>query len=480
MAFLIMLANLSSLKPMNYNLILDVDSYKASHWLQYPPGMTRMYAYVESRGGKYSETVFFGLQYILKQYLAQPVKSWMVEEAAHFFGMHGLPFNQAGWNYIAQDLEGRLPIRIKAVPEGTVVPVGNVLMTIESTDPQVFWLVSWLETLLLRVWYPTTVATQSWQLKQLIYEALLKTAVDPELEIGFKLHDFGARGVSSCESSGIGGMANLVNFCGSDTVQGVLYANHYYHHPMAAFSIPAAEHSTITSWQRQGEALAYENMLHQFAKPGGLVAVVSDSYDLWYAIDHLWGDRLRQAVIDSGAMVVIRPDSGNPVEVVTQVLQRLENHFGSSLNCKGFKVLNHVRVIQGDGVNERSIAEILEAIINLGFSATNLAFGMGGALLQKLDRDTQKFAFKCAQIEIDGKAIAVYKDPITDPGKKSKSGRLVLSKTEAGYATVAETPETIPLDQLELVYENGELLQEQTLDQVRQRARNRIISISPV
>ncbi len=457
---------------MRYNLILDVDSYKASHWLQYPPHTTGMYSYLESRGGRYPVTVFFGLQYILKQYLAHPIEPWMVEEAATFFAAHGVPFNQEGWRYIAEDLKGLLPIRIKAVPEGTVVSIRNVLMTIESTDPKTFWLVSWLETLLLRVWYPTTVATQSWHLKQLIYRALTQTADEPDAEIGFKLHDFGARGVSSCESSGIGGMAHLVNFSGSDTVQGVLYANHYYNHPMAAYSIPAAEHSTITAWGRQGEEQAYQNMLAQFAKPGALVAVVSDSYDLWNAVDCLWGDHLRQAVIDSGATVIIRPDSGNPVEVVGKVLQRLEHHFGSTLNSKGYKVLNHVRVIQGDGVNEDSITEILQSIETLGFSATNLAFGMGGALLQKLNRDTQQFAIKCSEVTVAGKAVPVFKDPITDPGKISKRGRLALLKTDAaGYKTVEETAHTAQLNQLSLVFENGHILQEETFEAVRQRAK---------
>jgi nicotinamide phosphoribosyltransferase len=450
---------------MNNNLILDVDSYKASHWLQYPPGTTHMYSYLESRGGTYSEIVFFGLQYILKKYLTAPIEPWMVDEAETFFAAHGVPFNADGWRYIATDLQGRLPIRIQAVPEGTVVPVKNVLMTIESTDPHVFWLVSWLETLLLRVWYPTTVATQSWQIKRIIYNALQQTADDPDADIGFKLHDFGARGVSSCESAGIGGMAHLVNFCGSDTVQGVRYANHYYQHPMAAYSIPAAEHSTITSWQREGEEAAYRNMLNQFAAPGRLVAVVSDSYDLWNAIDHLWGDRLRQTVIDSGATVVIRPDSGDPVEVVAKALQRLDLHFGSTVNRKGYKVLNHVRVIQGDGVNADRIEQILQTVESLGFSATNVAFGMGGALLQQLNRDTQKFS----EVIVDGRAIAVFKDPITDPGKKSKHGRLALVQTDDGYQTVPETPDTLAQNQLEVVYENGVLLKDVTLEEVRQR-----------
>ncbi len=379
-----------------------------------------------------------------------------------------LPFNYNGWRYIAEDLKGHLPVRIKAVPEGSVIPVHNVLMTVESTDPKVFWLTSWLETLLMRVWYPITVATQSWYLKKRIYESLERTADDPDTEINFKLHDFGARGVSSCESSGIGGLAHLVNFQGSDTVQALVYGQKYYHCPLPAYSIPAAEHSTITAWGKEGEVLAYQNMLTQFAKPGSILAVVSDSYDLWNAIDNLWGDRLRQQVMDSGATLVIRPDSGNPVEIVAKTLEKLEARFGSTINQKGYRVLNFVRVIQGDGVDEDSITAILKRTKNLGFSTTNLAFGMGGALLQKLNRDTQKFAMKCSEVTINGKAIAVYKNPITDPTKTSKKGRLALMKTETGYQTVPQNPQV--MDCLETVYENGQLVRDQSLDDIRQRA----------
>jgi nicotinamide phosphoribosyltransferase len=452
---------------MKYNLIMDTDSYKASHWLQYPPQTTAMYSYLESRGGRYPATLFFGLQYILKEYLSQPLEMWMVEEAEVFFAAHGLSFNSEGWRYIVNDLGGKLPIRIKAVPEGTVVPVKQIMMSIESTDPRTFWLVSWLETLLLRVWYPITVATQSYYLKQIIWDALQATADDPAAEIPFKLHDFGSRGVSSSESAAIGGMSHLVNFMGSDTVVGIRAANHYYQHPMAAFSIPAAEHSTITSWQRSGELAAYQNMLDKFAKPGAILAVVSDSYDLWEAIDHLWGDKLKQQIIDSGATVVIRPDSGDPVSVVSEVLQRLDQRFGSTINSKGYKVLNYVRVIQGDGINAQSLTTILKASQDLGFSASNIAFGMGGALLQQIDRDTQKFAIKCSEVTIDGQNISVYKDPATDPGKRSKQGRLALVKTEVGYATVPASVDAVDL--LVPVYENGQILQKYNLAEIRER-----------
>jgi len=453
---------------LDTNFILDTDSYKASHWLQYPEGTTSAFSYLESRGGKYEKTLFFGLQYILKKYFSQSITPEMVEEAGIFFKAHGEPFNYDGWMYIANELEGKLPIRIRAVPEGTVVPTSNVLLTVESTDPNTYWLPSWVETQLMRVWYPTTVATVSWHCKQIIKKYLDLSSDDPEIEIDFKLHDFGARGVSSRESAGIGGASHLINFKGSDTVMGVIYANRYYHSEMSGFSIPAAEHSTITSYGKENEVEAYRNMLKQFAKPNALLAVVSDSYDLFNAVENLWGKELKQELIESGATVIIRPDSGNPREIVLKTVQLLDKNFGSTVNSKGFKVLKNVRVIQGDGVNEESIEEILKAITDEGYSATNIAFGMGGALLQRIDRDTQKFAYKCSSITIDGEAIDVFKSPVTDPGKRSKKGKLDLILDGSGFKTVNAHNHLDSV--LQLVYENGEILVEENLEQIRARS----------
>jgi nicotinamide phosphoribosyltransferase len=349
-----------------------------------------------------------------------------------------------------------------------VVPVKNVLATIENTDPKVPWLTTWLETALLRaIWYPTTVATQSWHIRQLILTYLEKTG-DPSL-IDFKLHDFGARGVSSFESAGIGGAAHLVNFMGTDTITGVLYAREYYNAGVAGFSIPAAEHSTITSWGRDNEVKAYENMVRQFAKPGSILAVVSDSYDIYRAARDLWGTELRDLVVHSGATVVIRPDSGDPVEVNRKLIEILGEKFGYTVNGKGYKVLNHVRVIQGDGVNPQSIREILEALTEMGWSTDNIAFGMGGALLQQVHRDTQKFAMKASAVQINGQWHPVYKDPVTDPGKISKAGRLTLYRNFNGsyHSSVEDWPE----DSLVTVYKNGELVNETTFEEVRARAR---------
>ncbi|HUB05383.1 MAG TPA: nicotinate phosphoribosyltransferase [Myxococcales bacterium] len=454
---------------MPSNLILDTDSYKASHWLQYPPGTSAMYSYLESRGGTYGQVVFFGLQYLLEEYLAgSVVRPEDVAEAEAFFTAHGEPFNSAGWLRIAGALEGRLPVRIRAVPEGSVVPVRNALMSVESTDPETFWVVSWLEAMLVRLWYPITVATLSRHVKQVILEALRESADDPFAELPFKLHDFGSRGVSSRESAGIGGMAHLVNFQGSDTVEGVRFANRYYGAEMAAFSIPAAEHSTITAWGRGGELAAYRNMVKQFCRPGKIVACVSDSYDVFNAVERFWAEELADDVEQSGATLVIRPDSGDPVQVVVACLEILERKVGMTRNRRGYKVLPRwFRLIQGDGVNPDSIAAILREMLLRKYSASNIAFGMGGGLLQQVNRDTQKFAFKCSEVTVDGAPVKVFKDPVTDAGKRSKAGRLSLLEENGKYLTVEGD---VPGSLLEPVFENGRILRRTKLAEVRERA----------
>ena len=462
---------------LSHNIILNTDSYKVSMDRQYPAGTTGVYSYIESRGGRYDRTVFFGLQAFIKEYLLDPITQADIEIADEILTAHGEPFNRAGWQYILDKHMGYLPVVIRGVPEGTVVPVKNVLATIENTDPECFWLTTWLETALLRaVWYGTTVATQSYTIKQVILDYLERTG-DPST-IDFKLHDFGARGVSSMESAGIGGAAHLVNFMGTDTISGVLFAREYYNAGVAGFSIPAAEHSTITSWGRDGEVDAYRNMLNQFARAGSILAVVSDSYDIYNAASKLWGEELRQQVIDSGATVVIRPDSGDPVEVNRKLIEILGSKFGYTTNSKGFKVLNNVRLIQGDGINELTVRSILGAFMAMGWSADNIAFGMGGALLQIVDRDTQKFALKASSACINGTWVDVQKDPVTDPGKKSKAGRVTLWRSGGEFVSAVEQPKGWHdkgigdfADVLEEVYRDGKLIKEINFEQVRANAK---------
>jgi len=423
---------------MYRNLIVNTDSYKTSHYLQYPPNTNFVSSYIESRGGQYQQLVFFGLQAFIKEYLSKPISPEDINEAEEILTAHGVPFYREGWEYILEQHNGYLPVTIEAVPEGTVVNTKNVLVQVVNSDPKCFWLTSYLETALLRaIWYPTTVATVSWHVKQLIKKFLLKTADNLE-GLPFKLHDFGSRGASSEESAALGGAAHLINFMGTDTLSGIIAARNYYQESMAGFSIPAAEHSTITSWGQDREDQAYSNMLQQFAGEGKIVAVVSDSYNLWEAIANIWGEQLKEQVINNGGTVVIRPDSGEPVEVVCRTIEMLMDKFGYTTNSKGYKLLpSYIRVIQGDGVSLASIRLILEATTAKGLSADNIAFGMGAELLQKVNRDTLKFAMKASAIEIEGAWQDVFKDPITDPGKTSKKGRLALIKNQQdGFETV--------------------------------------------
>jgi nicotinamide phosphoribosyltransferase len=456
------------------NIMLLTDSYKATHWKQYPKGTTTVYSYLESRGGKFPKTKFFGLQYFLEKYLAgKVVTQEKIDQAKSFYDQHLGPglFNAAGWQHILDKHDGHLPVRIKAVPEGMVVPTSNVLVTIENTDPECFWLTNYLETLLLQVWYPTTVATLSLHMKEMILEYLEETGT-PAL-IDFKLHDFGFRGVSSVESAGLGAAAHLTNFMGTDTLAGISLAQDHYKATMPGFSIPASEHSTITSWGREGEAAAMENMLDQY--PTGLVACVSDSYDIIHACKTIWGKHLKDKVLARQGTLVVRPDSGEPTKVVVEVLNALGDAFGFTVNAKGFKVLpDQVRVIQGDGINFESLGDILLEMKRAGWSADNVAFGCGGALLQSLNRDTQKFAFKCSSVVVDGVERDVYKDPITDKGKRSKRGRLKLIK-HRGWLDFSPTLETLLTvseygdgeDVMSVIFENGKLVKTYTFDEIR-------------
>jgi len=452
------------------NIILNSDSYKYSQFNQYPEGTEYIYSYIESRGGKYDETVFFGLQAFIKEYLTKPIDYHDIDEAEAIIEAHGEPFNREGWEYIVREHGGYLPVNITAVPEGLVIPTRNVLATIVNTDPKCYWLTSFLETALLRaIWYPTTVATNSREIKKVILDALERTGT-PE-DIAFKLHDFGARGVSSLESAGIGGAAHLVNFMGTDTVEALLYARRYYGADMAGFSVPAMEHSTVTSWGREGEVASYRNMVKKNGKPGGIVSAVSDSYDIYNACK-LWGTELKQDILDSGATLVVRPDSGDPATVVLDCLLILEEHFGYTTNEKGFRVLNNVRVLQGDGITIDSIKEILDRAIKYKFSADNLVFGQGGALLQIVNRDDQKFAMKCSAAFVNGKWVDVFKDPITDKGKQSKKGKLKLVKDIDHYITINSHDKMFEIlhDEMEVVFENGVLLRDMSFDEVRKNA----------
>lgn len=456
------------------NFILLTDAYKCTHHLQYPKDTEFVYSYFESRGGKFDETVFYGLQIFLKKYLeGKVVEEWMIDEAEEFcnklFGQRF--FNREGWEHILRNHGGRLPVMITAVPEGTRVKTRNVLITIQNTDPKVPWLTNFLETLLVQVWYPTTVATLSAKIKDLGKEYAEKTSDNPVSP--FLLNDFGFRGVSSVESAGIGGSAHLVSFRGTDTLHGVTYAQRYYGAEDVANSVMASEHSTTTIYGRENEKEAYRHFIKQC--PEGILSLVSDSYDIYQAIEG-FGTDLKEEILARGketgfAKLVVRPDSGDPVQMSVECLKRLDKHFGSTVNSKGYKVLNpKVGVIYGDGINYDSIKEILSEMEKEGYAIDNIVFGMGGGLLQQVNRDTQKFAFKCSSAMRGKDWFDVYKDPITDKGKQSKRGRLKLVKDENGeFKTVNYGEPGINL--LQSVFYYGKVENEQRFEDIQERAQ---------
>lgn len=459
---------------MEQNILFNADSYKDSHFLQDPPRTQKKHFYVESRGGRFDKTLYVGHQMFIKDYLLRPITMANIIEAEEMTIAHGEPFNKEGWLHVLNHHGGYLPLSIRALPEGSLVPTHNALATVENTDLEHPEFGSFIETSFLRaIWYPTTVATISYYIKQTILKYLEETG-DPGL-IDFKLHNFGDRGVSSLESAGIGGLAHLVNFKGTDGKESLRYARYFYNEPMAGFSIIASEHSTITIWGREHETDAYRNML-RFLKPGSMVACVSDSYDIYNAVENIWGGTLKQDILKSGGTLVIRPDSGNPAEVVLKVAEILWSKFGGKLNVKGYRVLHpSVRIIQGDGINMESIGEILEVLKQAGFSADNIAFGMGGALLQQMDRDTQRFAMKCSAAQIDYHWRDVFKDPVTDTGKRSKKGVLTTTYKDETFRTLnILDPQNAKLikkyDAMQEVYRNGQLLVDESLKNIRERA----------
>jgi len=453
-----------------HNIILDTDSYKTSHYLQYPKNTEYLSCYIESRGGKFDSTLFFGLQIFLKKYLCKRITKKHIDEAEKVIQSHGLPFNRADWEYIVYEHNGFLPVTIEAVPEGTIVPNKNVLLQITNTDPRCYWLPTYLETALLRaIWYPSTVATLSYECKKIIKKYLLETADDLD-RLDYMLADFGARGVSSYESSAIGGASHLVNFYSTSTMYALQYIKRYYDADLEKYkTIPAAEHSTIISWGKDCEIDAYHNIINEFADYPAY-AIVSDSYDYWNTINNIWGGKFKECISNSHNTLIIRSDSGDPIEIVLKTIEILMTNFGYEVNQKGYKVLNKfIRVLHGDRISLEKIQEILEELKSKNISAENVSFGMGASLLQKINRDTQQFAMKLSAIKKQNSDWeGVCKSPITEPKKHSKYGRLALIKKDNSFYT--NTCNLIMDDSNSLisVFRNGKILNEITFSEIKE------------
>lgn len=477
-------------KPFEFNVCTASDSYKFGHWPMYVPGTNFNSAYFQSRiGAKFGYTLFSGLQYFcVSKLIGNVVTKEKIARAKARVDAHIGPgcFNEVGWNRILNKWGGVLPLTIKAVPEGTCVPVNNVMMTVENNDRESAWLTSFIETPITNTWAPCTVATLSREIKVMLKGYLDDTSECP-WALDFMLHDFGMRGVTSFESGGITGFGHLANFMGTDTFSAVELAMDYYNvTAMPAFSVYATEHSIMTAEGPNGEMSVLGRLLNRF--PIGILANVIDSFNYEKYINNsakLYKDLILNRpdiTAPDGTMIqpgklVYRPDSGDPVKTSLRVFELLAENFGYSTNRKGYKSLNpKVGILWGDGVDMEGIRAILEAFKKAKISACNIVFGMGGALLQKVDRDTQRFAFKSSYQEVNGVGRDIFKDPIDDFGgsKASKKGRLVLVTDDGvGMATMRNdeyNPEINGPDLLETVFKNGELVRDMTLDQIRTNA----------
>lgn len=459
----------------NDNLLLLTDSYKiGGHWNMFPNGTETVHGYLEARAGaKWNTVTFFGLQGIIKKYMTgQVVTREKIEEAAELCREHfgnDTAFNRVGWEYILNEWGGKLPLVIRAVREGSVIPISNVLVTVTNLGGEkTAWLVGYMETLLSHVWYGSTVATLSREAKKIVKHNLEYTSDGGLLD--FFIHDFACRSVTTMEQAGYGGAAHLINFKGTDTLPAMKFAKMLYGAKLGglAYSVPASEHQIMTAEGRENEELVVGRLLEKYSK--GILSLVADSYNIYNFAEKICGETFKDKILAREGVLVIRPDSGDPEEVMLKLVNILWKKFGGTINSKGFKVINpKVRLLWGDGINLHGVENVFGAFKINGWAAENIAcFGIGSNLLQKVDRDLLRFAFKCSAQKRNGVWYDVFKSPI-EGGKESKKGRLKLIKVNNEYKTVRL--EDGGEDLLVTVFENGELKNEITFDEVRNNAK---------
>jgi nicotinamide phosphoribosyltransferase len=456
------------------NLALDTDGYKPSHKNLYPEGTSYLQAHSMSRSEEDREIVFYGLFPLIQALSKYRLTPAHVLEAATIFNpyfgaqnMHA--FDKEAWMNLAK--LGHIPLHIEALPEGTVTTGRKPLFTIESTHSEFFWLVEYMETFFSRVWYPTTVATNSYLIKRLLY-SVLKTTEDSTDSINFMVHDFGSRGVTCREQAEIGGSAALTSFSGTDTIVALKFINDHYGFPANGvpswgYSIPATEHSVMTIRGRDGERDAFIKLLKTY--PKGVVACVSDSYDIKSFIEISYKDEeIRNLILGREGVVVFRPDSGHNPTTILNLFDMLYEGFGGYRASNGRKNLNDkVRIILGDGVDRKKIASILTTLIAREINISNLNYGSGGGLLQKFDRDTYKFAIKLNHAIVNGKGVDVYKEPM----EWNEDNEYIKSFKFSHKGLIKD-------EKLKTVFDNGSLPNKSTFEEIRGRINESIFNTS--
>ena len=447
---------------LNNILVLAGLSKVANHRL-YPANTSTVYSYCESRGPitDWPEVVFFGLQYYLKTYLTgQVVTKEKIDEAEKL-----LPncFNRKGWEYIADKHKGHLPVVIHAVAEGTIVPRNNILMSVENTDPQCYWLVSWLEDLLTQCWYPSTVATQSREIKYRILNELKKAGDDTSL-VDFLIHDFGFGGTSSVESAAIGGMAHLVSFNASNNMPALALAHSIYACETPAYIPAMLDNNTVLPWGRVTEVNAYLQALSEFNE--GALVLLTDCYNIHEVIKILSKELKEQIEVRKG-MILVRTSAGKAKESIYKLLNHLAREFGYTKNKDNLKRLTpNAGILRVEGMSYLDIIDLQDYLRSQKWSLNNVILGCTG-LLQKVHQDKLKMHFTTAFVQTNDNKKRVYQEPKGDSAKRTKPGRLKLI-FDNGLTTVPEVKvgENLLLE----VFRDGKLLVETNMEEVRELA----------
>jgi nicotinamide phosphoribosyltransferase len=478
--------------------LLASDAYKIDHRRQYPEGTTRVYSNFTNRGSRIpgiDKVVHFGLQAFLQRYCIEAFAPFFAADeddvAREYEGaiLSIVGPNEVGSDHIrALHRLGYLPLRFAAVPEGTLVPLRVPSFTVENTLPEFFWLTNFVETVLsASVWHPSTTATIAHQYRVLLDEAADVTGADPA-SVDFQLHDFSFRGMAGMEAAAASAAGHLLSFKGSDTLAALDWIRRYYagDNGLVLVSVPATEHSVMCAGGEADEFDTYSRLLDLY--PSGIVSIVSDTWDLWNVLTNIL-PALRDDIVGRDGKVVIRPDSGDPVEILAGrdgwaasldaartpadkgVVELLWETFGGTVNAEGYKVLDpHIGTIYGDSITLERAEVIVERLAAKGFASSNVVFGVGSYSYQYVTRDTFGSAMKATWVEIDGEGRDIQKNPVTDSGlKRSATGRLAVTRDIFGEPTLIQSasPEAEAGSLLQPVWENGEFLRYQSFAEVR-------------
>ncbi len=483
--------------------LIDTDAYKLGHIHMYPQGTTRVLSNFTDRGSRIPDlthTVHFGLQAFLH--------SWITDAWAPFFAagedevcdlyeeftLSVLGPNTIGTDHIrALHKLGYLPLRFRSLPEGKRVPIRVPKFTVENTLPEFFWLTNYIETAMSsEVWQIATSATIADRFRKLLDEWAIKTTGSTE-GVQWQGHDFSFRGMPGVHAAALSGMGHALSFTGSDNLNVIRAVDNYYGpaEGLIIGSVPATEHSVATAFGPDDELGYFNRLLDQI--PTGIVSAVSDSYDLWNVLTTVL-PQIKDRIMARDGKLVIRPDSGNPVDILTGhqgsyrtpedrtpeevgTVELLWQVFGGTVNEQGYKVLDpHIGVIYGDSITYDRAKQIFERLAAKGFASTNVVFGVGSYTYQYQTRDTFMSAMKATWINVLGKGIDIFKDPKTDSGmKKSARGRLAVVLSKLGeYMLVDSTTgkpdldlEGSDRDELKVVWEDGKFLKEFTYAEVR-------------